>query len=110
MRLKDQWLVVEKFARDLMSDTPIVVRDYILKDELEYNTKEELGIIGIIPYEEWIADDFIEMLICELESANWHNQMFIPLRIINALAKHDIPKDKINKIMEDICEGIYDLI
>lgn len=110
MRLKDRWMVVEKIGRELVHDSSIIIRDYIPKDELRYSTKEELGIIDIIPCEEWIAADFIEILMCELENANWHNQIKIPLRIINVLAKHGIPKDKINKIMGDICEEIYDLI
>lgn len=110
MQLKDCWMVVERLGRDLTDDISFAIRDYVHKDDLEYNTMEELGIIRIIPYEEWIAADYIEMLMCELENANWHNQIPIPLIIINTLAEHDIPKDKINKIMEDICEKIYDLI
>lgn len=47
-------------------------------------------------------DQYVNELRDELESANYHSECTILLRLVKSLAKHKVPPDVALKLIEDI--------
>lgn len=66
--------------------------------------------IQIYKKDEWTAENYAEILSDKLENANYHSWTELPHTILKALEKSDFSKEKINSVMKEIAEGIYEMI
>lgn len=86
---------------------------YVYNESIE-EIKEEFDIqdqnFKFIDESEWIAQNYAEILSNELENANYHRWTELPHTILNALKKSNLSKEKIDSVMKEIAEGIYEMI
>lgn len=86
---------------------------YVYNESIE-EIKEEFDIqdsnFKFIDRDEWTAENYAEILSNELENANYHSWTELPHTILNALEKSNLQKGKIDSIMKEIAESIYEMI
>lgn len=86
---------------------------YVYNESIE-EIKEEFDIqdqnFKFIDESEWTAENYAEILSNELENANHHGWTELPQVILNALEKSDLSKEKIDSIMKEVVENIYEMI
>lgn len=86
---------------------------YAYNESIE-EIKEEFDIqdqnFKFIDESEWTAENYAEILSNELENANHHSWTELPQVILNTLEKSDLPKEKIDSIMKQVAENIYEMI
>lgn len=108
--MKDRWTVIKRKVGEMQSGTPLMLREYVYGDVSSEFTEEEMKNIEVVPYEKWTANDFVEILRMELESANYHNFTDVPNVILQAIRKHWVGEVIEDKLMRYICESIYEVI
>lgn len=77
-----------------------------IKDEFDIQDQD----FKFIERDEWTAEDYAEILSCELENANHHSWTELPHIILSALDKSDISKEQMDSIMRKTAENIYEMI
>lgn len=86
---------------------------YVYNESIE-EIKEEFDIqdpdFKFIESDKWTAENYAEILGDELENANHHRWTELPDTILRALEKSNLSKEKINSVMKEIAEGIYEMI
>ena len=108
--MKDRWNVITRKVGENKIGTSLMLREYVYGDVSDEFTEEKMKNITVIPYEEWQANDFAEILSQEYESANYHNFVEIPYIILRAVREQGLDWNFEDKIMRDICEKLYDAI
>ena len=111
--MKNRWTVITIKIGENKIGTPLMQREYIYGDSLdEYIecTEAEIKDITVIPYEEWQANDFAEILSKELETANYHSFVELPYIIFQAIREQRLEFKFEDILMKNICESIYETI
>ena len=102
--MKSRWTVVKEKTTKL--------RNYIFGDDdlSEFYSEEDMKNIEVVPYEEWTADDFAQILSDEYKDANYHRFTNLPNIILEAIREQDLDTETDNRLMKRICEALYDEI
>lgn len=101
----DSWIViVEKSS----SERTLVRRDE-LNDHLEYSNLN-LFDVDVLPVTEVNADELAEAASLEFENANYHELVQFPSVIVKNLREADISEDKVNKVLEALCNDLLKYI
>lgn len=109
--MKNNWTVIAKDVGKNKNGTTLWLREYIWGDVSDEYDEEELKNIRVIPYEEWTANDFAQILSNEYEDANYHSFVDAPYEILKAVRAQDFCSfDLENDLMRSICEKLYELI
>lgn len=109
--MKNRWNVIAKKIGENAVGTPLESREYYFGDDLsEFYTEEEIKNITVIPYEEWVACDFAEILGDEYENANYHRFVDVPNVILRAIREQGLGWEIEDCLMRRICEALYDAI
>lgn len=108
--MKNNWNVIAKDVGKNQKGTTLWLREYIWGDASDEYNEEEMQNIKVIPYEEWTANDFAQILSNEYEDANYHNFVEAPYEILRAIRETQTSLDLEDKLMKNICERLYDLM
>lgn len=109
--MKNRWIVVAEKIGENAVGTPIEMRNYLFGDDLsEFYTEKELKNVRVIPYEEWRANDFAQILGDEYENANYHRFVSVPNVILRAIREQNLGWKTEDCLMKRICEALYDEI
>ena len=108
--MKDRWTVVNEHHRWPNGDDGKIRVRLFGKTLREYYSKEEIRNIEVVPYEEWTAEDFMEILSGEYENANYHRFVNVPQIILNAIKERGYTETEENALMKLICEAMYEEI
>ena len=107
--MKDRWTVVNEYYYD--KGVKEKLRNRLFgKDLSEYYDEEQLKDVEVVPYEEWIAEDFVEILGGEYENSNYHNFVNIPNIILDVIRERDYTEAEENALVKLICEAMYEEI
>lgn len=85
------------------------VGDMSIEEVKEENEIEDPDFSFIAP-ENWTAENYAEILSCELENANYHGWMELPQRILGVLTESNLSEEKMKYIMVGIVKSIYEMI
>lgn len=108
--MRNNWNVIVKDIGKNQNGTTLWLREYVWGYVSDTYNEEEMQKIKIIPYEEWTANDFAQILSNEYEDANYHNFVEVPYEILRAIRETQTSFDLDDKLMRNICERLYDLI
>lgn len=108
--MKDRWTVVNEHYRWPNGSEGKIRNRLYGKDLSEYYDEEQLKDVEVVPYEEWIAEDFVEILGGEYENSNYHNFVNIPNIILDVIRERNYTETEENTLMKLICEALYEEI
>lgn len=108
--MRKHYNVITRKVGTCASGTPLELREYVYGAVEHEFDENEMKDITVVPQDKWIAEDFVNILNEELESANWHSVVGLPDAIWNVLYKHRLTADQIDALMKDICQAMYEMI